>query len=128
MNWFYHLLPHAPSTRDHGQHLFSLLLLAPPPPTSTLFPYTTLFRSFHHLELDFKRPAQGHGGHHFVHGIDVGLFKVAAGQHHLRSEERTSELQSRENLVCRLLLEKEKQIDSKGVVHDNISVRTHTGA
>src|SRR2546430_12241510 len=66
------------------------------PPRSTLFPYTTLFRSvFHAQELDgVRRFARTHG--------EV----VADGQ---RSEEHTSELQSQSNLVCRLLLEKKKK-------------------
>src|SRR5439155_20167987 len=80
-----------------------VFLLLRPPPRSTLFPYTTLFRSQVHgpdaaLALlaslaDDDRVA----GHHRV-------FAVRA--HLLRSEEHTSELQSRGHLVCRLLLEK----------------------
>src|SRR2546427_2622083 len=65
------------------------------PPRSTLFPYTTLFRSaaavLHRLEL--RPPRRG------VADLDRG-----------RSEEHTSELQSQSNLVCRLLLEKKKHI------------------
>src|SRR5256885_12049209 len=68
------------------------------PPRSTLFPYTTLFRS---LEADL-----------FVPGIHkIGLFAGATGlaaPANRRSEEHTSELQSPCNLVCRLLLEKKK--------------------
>src|SRR5436309_4794533 len=79
------------------------------PPRSTLFPYTTLFRSeLAHLLL-----------------IDVvGYSKLSDNEqiellqelNQIRSEEHTSELQSRENLVCRLLLEKKKinAIDSVG--------------
>src|SRR2546430_7404599 len=78
------------------------------PPRSTLFPYTTLFRSVIHREarvlalaerLDhlFGRRGELDGGH------------VEARRHHfVRSEEHTSELQSQSNLVCRLLLEKKK--------------------
>src|SRR5438093_6382675 len=62
------------------------------PPRSTLFPYTTLFRS---------RPAGRAGGHH--------RRRAAHRPTALRSEEHTSELQSLTNLVCRLLLEKKKQ-------------------
>src|SRR2546430_12961783 len=65
------------------------------PPRSTLFPYTTLFRSLVHLvEQPLERP---------------GRVRQAAGQLgeiRARSEEHTSELQSQSNLVCRLLLEK----------------------
>src|SRR2546430_11054371 len=71
------------------------------PPRSTLFPYTTLFRSHGHgnwsrIHPDFEG---------FLGGDLVGL---ACG---LRSEEHTSELQSQSNLVCRLLLEKKKTKD-----------------
>src|SRR2546430_12553448 len=65
------------------------------PPRSTLFPYTTLFRS--NLSLVEKRDAIALRG-------DRGRVTLARG----RSEEHTSELQSQSNLVCRLLLEKKK--------------------
>src|SRR2546427_7030460 len=75
------------------------------PPRSTLFPYTTLFRSM--------VPVVGAA---FLEGVEVGhvclrsvgltRFTVAS---HTRSEEHTSELQSQSNLVCRLLLEKKKK-------------------
>src|SRR5436309_8341721 len=75
--------------------LFFFLMIRRPP-RSTLFPYTTLFRS--------ERPA--------VAGGAVPLPARRPAGRGLRSEEHTSELQSRENLVCRLLLEKKKpQID-----------------
>src|SRR2546425_7013943 len=90
------------------------------PPRSTLFPYTTLFRSPHQL-LDAR--AQGHVGparlvekaHLFVGPLAVqGLEKDRLGighnvAHEVRSEEHTSELQSLAYLVCRLLLEKKKK-------------------
>src|SRR5947209_10645589 len=66
------------------------------PPRSTLFPYTTLFRSR-------TRPALARSGRHAVLPDPV----LPAAQ--LRSEEHTSELQSRQYLVCRLLLEKKKR-------------------
>src|SRR5256886_3209881 len=85
------------------------------PPRSTLFPYTTLFRSHRLLEriLDLV-PGDGR-----VHG-EVGVAgpaqlgdRVDGGvdvtEHTQRSEEHTSELQSQSNLVCRLLLEKKKK-------------------
>src|SRR6266446_9326482 len=62
------------------------------PPRSTLFPYTTLFRSRHTESADRRRPPE-----------------VAARRWVRRSEEHTSELQSPCNLVCRLLLEKKKK-------------------
>src|SRR2546430_13450130 len=81
------------------------------PPRSTLFPYTTLFRS----HLDYSSP-QSFGRHvRTLLRITAGDFRNrfdGAGmlQHfrETRSEEHTSELQSQSNLVCRLLLEKKK--------------------
>src|SRR2546422_4752436 len=73
------------------------------PPRSTLFPYTTLFRSpeHEHLASHQKKPATGNGHHGVPNEPDRGKREV-------RSEEHTSELQSRLHLVCRLLLEKKK--------------------
>src|SRR2546422_5029421 len=71
------------------------------PPRSTLFPYTTLFRSIHPAppaEITFR------GKSITLTGLDNPL-----RQHPERSEEHTSELQSRLHLVCRLLLEKKKK-------------------
>src|SRR6266403_3517738 len=70
--------------------LFFFFLMIRRPPRSTLFPYTTLFRSFRPLHADQL-------------GQDRGRRLQRA-----RSEEHTSELQSRRDLVCRLLLEKKK--------------------
>src|SRR2546426_5031364 len=73
------------------------------PPRSTLFPYTTLFRSLvgAHVRLE------GIGGR--VGGYVTGVMKAQLRpQQRFRSEEHTSELQSPCNLVCRLLLEKKK--------------------
>src|SRR5256885_8249051 len=64
------------------------------PPRSTLFPYTTLFRSF-----EARRQKMG----------QAGFFLQRFGEGGLRSEEHTSELQSPCNLVCRLLLEKKNE-------------------
>src|SRR3712207_7196634 len=77
------------------------------PPRSTLFPYTTLFRSvraeFQRM-VDFGPRLTGAPGHEaFTSWLEEEF--VAAGA---RSEEHTSELQSRQYLVCRLLLEKKK--------------------
>src|SRR5436305_7417977 len=75
------------------------------PPTSTLFPYTTLFRSLQLRQLASKL---GQESDHQLHGIErVELSRV---EHPRRSEEHTSELQSRPHLVCRLLLEKKKTL------------------
>src|SRR5207302_9119947 len=92
-----------------------------PPPTSTLFPYTPLFRSFPGwtVEVDgapaapvvanyLLRAVRVGPGHHRVRWRfqPPGVRALIDG--YLRSEEHTSELQSREKLVCRLLLEKKK--------------------
>src|SRR2546430_3933094 len=68
------------------------------PPRSTLFPYTTLFRSFESLR------SLGVDGHM----ISPAYSYQAVQTKEIRSEEHTSELQSQSNLVCRLLLEKKK--------------------
>src|SRR5258708_24938959 len=82
------------------------------PPRSTLFPYTTLFRSLDGIHFDLA----------FVHGVTGTLFDMrtdpetdaasdlpATNPLAKRSEEHTSELQSPDHLVCRLLLEKKKR-------------------
>src|SRR2546422_2920914 len=75
------------------------------PPRSTLFPYTTLFRS--HCGQHVQRHERIAGGNEFDHvAVDGCDDQHAAKQ---RSEEHTSELQSRLHLVCRLLLEKKKK-------------------
>src|SRR2546430_13416758 len=81
------------------------------PPRSTLFPYTTLFRSgCERLEQRVLRFAPGRSAERDV-GDRQEVLYVASGRGtlELRSEEHTSELQSQSNLVCRLLLEKKKQ-------------------
>src|SRR3712207_8781288 len=84
------------------------------PPRSTLFPYTTLFRSVAAVAAlaalaepegrGVGAAAEGHQEHHTVHRTHL-----QTTQGPKRSEEHTSELQSRQYLVCRLLLEKKKQ-------------------
>src|SRR6266498_5233989 len=79
--------------------LIFFFLMIRRPPRSTLFPYTTLFRS--------ERP----GGSSSPRDHEDGTPAAARGRHGpraVRSEEHTSELQSRPHLVCRLLLEKKK--------------------
>src|SRR5690606_41335941 len=99
---------------------FCFLLLRPPP-RSTLFPYTTLFRSqaqaqllqdpwFARAALQLRNPNEQA---HPPPGGPPGPRPVAGRD---RSEEHTSELQSRENLVCRLLLEKKKKIANNRVM------------
>src|SRR2546422_8215243 len=79
------------------------------PPRSTLFPYTTLFRSQHALCLEPDTLDLAGG---FLDRDDRGLVQHDALALHVnqRSEEHTSELQSRLHLVCRLLLEKKKKM------------------
>src|SRR2546426_7676271 len=84
------------------------------PPRSTLFPYTTLFRSSDALDLVLFEHTQQLGLHHQRHVADLVQKKRAVLRLHefscvARSEEHTSELQSPCNLVCRLLLEKKKK-------------------
>src|SRR2546427_2398962 len=90
------------------------------PPRSTLFPYTTLFRSRHVARRDVRQ--RGHrrrvdDRHEVlarVIAVEIGVGderQIAVGGH--RSEEHTSELQSQSNLVCRLLLEKKKNKNEK---------------
>src|SRR5690349_24166604 len=98
-----------------------------PPPRSTLFPYTTLFRSskqrqrrlprrnMNHVNADDRvgmdrRPRRAHVEHQRRQYVGKRGGRVVGGNvgEGLRSEEHTSELQSRRDLVCRLLLEKKK--------------------
>src|SRR5690606_41446160 len=106
--------------------LYDLLFTAPRRPGLTLFPYTTLFRSndfpsftdFRHLrnitqaiKIDVGAAENGDQVQPFA-AFTFNVFFYpghAQGAGGLRSEEHTSELQSRENLVCRLLLEKKKK-------------------
>src|SRR2546430_17652335 len=82
---------------DHLFFFFFFLMIRRPP-RSTLFPYTTLFRS------QYERGRQHHGAGRFRDArADCGT------RSRQRSEEHTSELQSQSNLVCRLLLEKKKK-------------------
>src|SRR5207249_12261911 len=87
-------------------------LMIPPPPRSTLFPYTTLFRSRdpEPEALGRERRHAGPQGLHDPRGSlgDWGR-RTGGGEDSIRSEEHTSELQSRFDLVCRLLLEKKKK-------------------
>src|SRR3712207_6995355 len=79
------------------------------PPRSTLFPYTTLFRSPREELPVFEKPRAVHGGRFLIgYAVVVLMVGAALGALALRSEEHTSELQSRQYLVCRLLLEKKK--------------------
>src|SRR5688572_31522679 len=78
------------------------------PPRSTLFPYTTLFRSH---EVGAEVGVAEAQGPEFV--AELGDHRARELGHQHRSEEHTSELQSQSNLVCRLLLEKKKKKKKK---------------
>src|SRR5438105_15219458 len=81
---------------------FFFFLMIRRPPRSTLFPYTTLFRSRERRVRD----GPGRSGHGHAE-------RLTARRAAVRSEEHTSELQSRVDLVCRLLLEKKKKNKKK---------------
>src|SRR5690349_23177755 len=112
-----------------------LSLMIPRPPRSTLFPYTTLFRSLAALEAPLA-PRGDHpdiGLERIVGDLEadlvVALARRAVGDgvgadlprdlDLLRSEEHTSELQSRRDLVCRLLLEKKKKQNRQRQPYDH---------
>src|SRR5438093_2206236 len=102
--------------------LFFFLMIRRPP-TSTLFPYTTLFRSFPRRA---RVVGVRHEGHHAdtrrpgLEERDVIVVNVALV---VRSEEHTSELQSLTNLVCRLLLEKKKKKNNKDIqIHQKTTI------
>src|SRR5258708_15721520 len=97
------------------------------PPRSTLFPYTTLFRSLAAIEAFRRMAARApQGSEHewtgapFTGGA-VGYWSYDYGRrlerHAARSEEHTSELQSPDHLVCRLLLEKKKITERESRAH-----------
>src|SRR2546427_2146588 len=83
------------------------------PPRSTLFPYTTLFRSPVPSGDVARTPAEARAIAQRLGGRVVVKAQVHAGGRGKRSEEHTSELQSQSNLVCRLLLEKKKKQKKK---------------
>src|SRR5207253_8157283 len=89
------------------------------PPRSTLFPYTTLFRSLENTAGSGIDPDFGFAGDERVSALaHAHIFNVD------RSEEHTSELQSRGHLVCRLLLEKKKK-KKKKLEYSNYNIISH---
>src|SRR5690349_24257349 len=98
------------------------------PPRSTLFPYTTLFRSDPEFRADFDAILRDYAN------VPSPLYDATRLSEHLgRSEEHTSELQSRRDLVCRLLLEKKKKTDptnkmNQTTVHINYTLTCTTSA
>src|SRR3712207_7563617 len=98
------------------------------PPRSTLFPYTTLFRSRRQRDGPvpqrpgaLRLPDRHRGG--LAGGGARGRPRAAVGPRQLRSEEHTAELQSRPYLVCRLLLEKKKRNNNN--LNDIITATHH---
>src|SRR3989442_6985677 len=84
--------------------LLFFFLMIRRPPRSTLFPYTTLFRS-----VSTSSTLNSHlGGSLGSHNLMICFIRILLVRGWFRSEEHTSELQSRPHLVCRLLLEKKK--------------------
>src|SRR5258705_7479257 len=123
-------------------HFSFFFLMIRRPPRSTLFPYTTLFRSLHLDEVADVHPAPQRGGrpearerpdvaagtderavdHTMREHLGVGADLAVAD----RSEEHTSELQSLRHLVCRLLLEKKKQQENTLRLNDERVSRFHS--
>src|SRR2546422_2259243 len=87
------------------------------PPRSTLFPYTTLFRS--RVRIDAARHIESEDGA----ALPV---RVVHQPGKFRSEEHTSELQSRLHLVCRLLLEKKKKKKNRTTTIDKVNYNTRS--
>src|SRR5437867_8827644 len=105
-------------------HFFFVFLIRPPP-RSTLFPYTTLFRSYgttvtaeltRQMAIEYRAAIRGDASNGFayfvalpsLHVAVAAVFQLFWARQAVRSEEHTSELQSPYDLVCRLLLEKKK--------------------
>src|SRR5262245_64619558 len=89
------------------------------PPRSTLFPYTTLFRSPCYMAPEQARGSAGVDARADIYGVGAVLYR-------LRSEEHTSELQSLRHLVCRLLLEKKKKKNNKTTAATNTTHKNYT--
>src|SRR2546430_12921449 len=108
-----------PATRIY----FFFFLMIRRPPRSTLFPYTTLFRSGplaqgRGVDREWARAAS-------IHRVVHSCALMYGGSWRLRSEEHTSELQSQSNLVCRLLLEKKKNGLDCQMCNHNLSLSRH---
>src|SRR3712207_8481658 len=103
--------------------LFFFFLMIRRPPRSTLFPYTTLFRSM---------PQSSSGGRQWrplrhQSLVEKAQYRPLCRDNFRRSEEHTSELQSRQYLVCRLLLEKKKNkfIIARALHNDSTSITVY---
>src|SRR2546430_17575673 len=97
--------------------VFFFFLMIRRPPRSTLFPYTTLFRSFQAVDVRPLYPVR-----HRAHTLRAEL-SLLISLAYFRSEEHTSELQSQSNLVCRLLLEKKKKSTILTYITYDLSLR-----
>src|SRR3712207_7680241 len=113
-------VPHF-SPVDAPVSLFFFLMIRRPP-RSTLFPYTTLFRSAQQV-AEKESQAQAGALDAKRTGTDA---TVAAHVYDTRSEEHTSELQSRQYLVCRLLLEKKQSGHAPAITHRSEHNSQHT--
>src|SRR2546430_17496862 len=93
---------------DSSKHLviFFFFLMIRRPPRSTLFPYTTLFRSHKEAQRSYETDSCRFDSEFVGDPFHFKSHEVVGDED--RSEEHTSELQSQSNLVCRLLLEKKK--------------------
>src|SRR5258707_7956113 len=105
------------STPLHSFFFFFFLMIRRPP-RSTLFPYTTLFRS-RDVPLSADGRVQAERTARALAGSGAArVYTSPLGRARSRSEEHTSELQSRQYLVCRLLLEKKKKKQKKDIVRE----------
>src|SRR2546426_6554820 len=105
--------------------VFFFFLMIRRPPRSTLFPYTTLFRSGQ-LARDQQRETEYHEASQVLGELERerhGAGLRGAMSFTFRSEEHTSELQSPCNLVCRLLLEKKKQMNTEEAAGHTLQMR-----
>src|SRR5438034_7373346 len=99
-----------------------------PPPRSTLFPYTTLFRSHRKPPLPAAQAQPAKRRCNTKAARDSGARSIllpGRNMSNARSEEHTSELQSHSDLVCRLLLEKKKKKKKKKTVIDKNAIHRH---
>src|SRR2546430_15282748 len=101
---------------------FFFFLMIRRPPRSTLFPYTTLFRSSVKDLRDTLHSLYGSGTSGMLVHVESFGYKYGLPPAADRSEEHTSELQSQSNLVCRLLLEKKK---TKNTTHEHRAAENH---
>src|SRR2546430_12707232 len=92
-------------------HVIFFFLMIRRPPRSTLFPYTTLFRSRANVVWTRTKPDADKGKRSHL------VLLIKASGPNIRSEEHTSELQSQSNLVCRLLLEKKQPVAAADLLH-----------